>query len=73
MQNSELETGYQYFAKSFFISKGSTLEHKLDWLTLLVYYKLGEVPLDEISQRSTLLVLEILPQRMGVVTIDFNL
>lgn len=45
----------------------------LDRLPILINDKLGEIPLDKISQGASLLVLQVLPQRMGVAPVNIHL
>ena len=45
----------------------------VDWLPLLVDDKLGEVPLDRVDQDAGLLVLQVLPKRVGIVPVDIDL
>lgn len=43
------------------------------WLSVFVDDKLGEIPLDRIEQSAALFLLEISPQRVGLVPVDVNL
>lgn len=45
----------------------------LNGLSILVDNELCEIPLDSIEQHSTLLLLQVLPQRWGGLAVDFNL
>lgn len=45
----------------------------LDWNAFLVYQELRKVPLDEVSQCSAFLMLQVAPQRISTRAVDFDL
>lgn len=69
-----LALGSEVLLKVFFnckrLSVGTVAFHRL---TVLVHQELAEVPFDEISQCPTLLVLEVLEQRVSLLAIDVDL